>query len=246
MQLARALSLALLASIASSSCALGAARGMQPRPMSLPARATLAPRARTSRTTAAAGGVRTALRRCTARCAEGLEPEAGAPQGVPQAETGWRAMLSKFVPDRALLAKHGWSIFISYGLVSNLNSGLLGSLSWATFRRANPTLSPLGFGTSQWTSLSISPKFLAIYAGYYATVGTLLRPARFALAVAMAPFFTRVVKTLRERFGLPQATAVGAVVFVTNFVFSSIAAAAVVKLACLTAGVTVFAARVPA
>ena len=58
------------------------------------------------------------------------------------APTGLRARLKKAASfKKGDLAKYGVSAFFAYGFVSNVNSCLLLSFTWATFRRANPALS---------------------------------------------------------------------------------------------------------
>lgn len=147
------------------------------------------------------GCVRVAL----ATNADEGEPAQAAPADVPPAPTGFFAKLKgslKF--DRKSLAKMGSSMILSYGFVSNVNAGFLIVISWATFRAANPALSPISFETGAnlgtWVLPALAPKFLAVYGGYYATVGTLLRPVRFAVAAALGPSFTNMVNWLKVRY----------------------------------------------
>ena len=63
------------------------------------------------------------------------------------------------------------------------------ALAWGTFSKASG-FSPLAPG--QWS------KFLATYFGIYASLGTLLRPFRFALAVGATPLYTRVIAGVRD------------------------------------------------
>ena len=75
------------------------------------------------------------------------------------------------------------------GVVSNINAAFTVALAWGTFSKASG-LSPLAPG--QWS------KFLATYVGIYATLGSLLRPFRFALAVGATPLYTKVITGVRD------------------------------------------------
>ena len=102
-----------------------------------------------------------------------------------------RAWFGKYAKvDKATLAKSGVDAFFTYGVVSNLNAGLTLSLAWGTFSRASG-LSPLAPG--QWKS------FLAVYVGIYATLGTVLRPFRFALAIGLTPTYSDMISRVRGR-----------------------------------------------
>lgn len=144
--------------------------------------------------------------------------------------------------DKESLAKLGSSFVLSYGFVSNMNAGLLIIISWVTFRRANPLLSPLNAAASLGPVPvpSPTPQFLLVYGGYYATIGNLLRPVRFALATALSPAFTRSVKYLREKGGMNRALAIATVVFIANIVGTCVLIVGGVRLACLLAQVPVF------
>lgn len=184
------------------------------------------------------------------RAVEGLygppvpaEPADAAEPAEPEPTSKWRRLLKKMTPkiDKASLTKLGGSMFLSYGFVSNVNAALLIVISWATFRTANPALAPFMLTPAGPIVLpSLHPKFLIVYAGYYATIGTILRPVRFIVASALSPAFSRVIKALRERFGFNQTVAVGTVVFFANFVTTWIVIVVGVYLACLIVGVPVF------
>lgn len=73
--------------------------------------------------------------------------------------------------------------FAAYGIISNLNAGVLVTLSWLSVVKQTG-LTPLDPG--MW------PRFLGIYAGLYLAVGSLMRPLRLAAALAAAPFFNKV------------------------------------------------------
>jgi hypothetical protein len=73
---------------------------------------------------------------------QAADPDADAP---PKSLLRRLFAKAKGAMDPRALAKMGGSMFLSYGFVSNVNAGLLIVISWATFRRANPLLSPLAF-----------------------------------------------------------------------------------------------------
>lgn len=115
---------------------------------------------------------------------EGLEVEALSPSPLGKAKA-WIKKWATFDKDK--IAALGFDAFFTYGFVSNVNAGLTIALAWGTFTKSSG-LSPLVPG--QWS------KFLAVYVGIYATLGTVLRPFRMALAVGLTPGFTRLVKAL--------------------------------------------------
>jgi len=103
----------------------------------------------------------------------------------------FRAWFSKYAKfDKDTLAKSGVDAFFTYGVVSNLNAALTLSLAWGAFSRASG-LSPLVPG--QWKS------FLAVYVGIYATVGTIMRPFRFALAMGLTPVYSKMILLVRGK-----------------------------------------------
>ena len=109
--------------------------------------------------------------------------------------------------DRAKLASIGTSCLLSYGAVSNVNAITLLIIAWVTFGKVEG-LSPMAPG--MW------PKYLAAYGVLYATVGSLLRPARVALAISITPFFDRIVDFFRGRFSVSKPVAFGMTVFCVN------------------------------
>lgn len=153
--------------------------------------------------------------------------DAGTPaDGAVEADepTGLRARLKKATSfKKADLAKLGVSAFFAYGFVSNVNSVLLLSFTWATYRRANPLLSPLAPAAvvmNPLTWLPLKKGFLAYYLGYYATIGSILRPFRFAIAVGLAPKFEETYKKLSDKLGVPRAVSIFLVTIATNVVFT--------------------------
>ena len=140
------------------------------------------------------------------------------------APTGLRAKLKKAASfKKGDLAKYGVSAFFAYGFVSNVNSCLLLSFTWATFRRANPALSPLADAAvlaNPLTWLPLKKKFLAYYMGYYLSIGSILRPFRFAIALGLAPTFEKTYVKISDRLKVPRAVSIFIVTILTNVVFT--------------------------
>ena len=140
------------------------------------------------------------------------------------APTGLRAKLKKAASfKKGDLAKYGVSAFFAYGFVSNVNSCLLLSFTWATFRRANPALSPLADAAvlaNPLTWLPLKKKFLAYYMGYYLSIGSILRPFRFAIALGLAPTFEKTYVKISDRLKVPRAVSIFIVTVLTNVVFT--------------------------
>ncbi len=59
--------------------------------------------------------------------------------------------------------------------------------------------------------------FLAVYAGFW-VFNNIIRPLRFALAVAVSPYFDRFVSFIQEKTGLGRGWSIGLVVFLANVV----------------------------
>eukprot|EP00746_Dinoflagellata_sp_MGD_P152826 gnl/MRDRNA2_/MRDRNA2_83911_c0_seq1.p1 gnl/MRDRNA2_/MRDRNA2_83911_c0~~gnl/MRDRNA2_/MRDRNA2_83911_c0_seq1.p1 ORF type:complete len:140 (+),score=14.61 gnl/MRDRNA2_/MRDRNA2_83911_c0_seq1:191-610(+) len=102
----------------------------------------------------------------------------------------------------------GVYVFMSYGLMSNLNYITLLSIAWFTFAKTTG-LSPLA--PEQWKP------FLLVYGGYW-MIGNFLRPFRIAAAMAIAPFFRSFIAFFRERLKVPNPVAFGVTFFFVNVV----------------------------
>ena len=117
------------------------------------------------------------------------------------------------------------------GVVSNINAAFTVALAWGTFSKASG-LSPLAPG--QWS------KFLATYVGIYATLGSLLRPFRFALAVGATPLYTKVITGVRDalpfRKTRPALNRTLALVLVSLFL-NAAGTCGIIALGCWGAGV---------
>mmetsp|Transcript_26392 Transcript_26392/g.79144 ORF Transcript_26392/g.79144 Transcript_26392/m.79144 type:complete len:226 (-) Transcript_26392:26-703(-) len=152
-------------------------------------------------------------------------PAADGPiEPVAPEPTGLRARIKKLTSFKKKdLASLGVSAFFSYGFVSNVNSVLLLSFTWATYRRANPLLSPLSDAAvlmNPLTWLPLKKAFLVYYLGYYATIGSILRPVRFGVAIALAPTFEKIYGKISEKLGVPRAVSIFLFSMVTNVVFT--------------------------
>ena len=103
--------------------------------------------------------------------------------------SGFGAWLKKWASfDKAKLKTLGLDAFFTYGVVSNINAGFTVALAWGTFSKASG-LSPLVPG--QWKP------FLITYAAIYGSLGSILRPFRFALAVGAPPLYTALINRVR-------------------------------------------------
>jgi len=107
---------------------------------------------------------------------------------------------------REKLAKGGLSLAMTYGSVSNFNYSISLSIAWYLFSKRT-ALSPLNKG--QWAP------FLAVYAGFY-VFGNIIRPLRFTAAVALAPYFDRLIQWIQKRTKLSRGKAVGLAILFVN------------------------------
>jgi len=125
-----------------------------------------------------------------------------------------KSFFGKAKMEKAQLAALGTSALLSYGFVSNISYVSCVICAWVVFGKQTG-LSPLAAG--QW------PKFLAVYGGFWAFLN-LVRPARFALSVGIAPVFEKFVTFVQKRASditkkeIPKPAAFGIVVFLVNFV----------------------------
>jgi hypothetical protein len=114
--------------------------------------------------------------------------------------------------DRQKLTALGASALLSYGFVSNLSHLTCLIIAWCVHGKKTG-LSPLDPG--QW------PAFLAVYAIFFA-FQNVIRPLRFAVSVALSPFFDRLVENIQKRGSalsgrsLNKPTSFGITVFLVN------------------------------
>jgi len=84
--------------------------------------------------------------------------------------------------------------------------------------------------------------FLAVYTGFW-VFNNVIRPMRVGLAVAMAPYFDRVINSIQKRTGWSRGLSIGSLVFVVNVVGTLVYQGLGIVLASLAAGVPVFPAK---
>jgi len=127
------------------------------------------------------------------------DAEADAAADEPPKKSGLEGMRSWFKKwasfDKEKLKTFGVDAFFTYGVVSNINAGFLVTLAWMTFSQSSG-MSPLAPGA--WK------KFAATYGALYISLGSILRPVRFAVAAGSTPYYTALVARLRKRLPLRQ------------------------------------------
>jgi len=145
----------------------------------------------------------------------GGKPETPPPWGPPppwrEEKKGPLGRLLAWRPKKVSsdqLAAMGVATLLAYGAVSNVNMAACVILSWVTYGKTTG-MSPLDAG--QW------PGFIAIYAGIW-VANNFLRPLRVAAAIALGPFFERIVKFCERKLKVSQQAAFGLTVFVINIV----------------------------
>mmetsp|Transcript_12062 Transcript_12062/g.17779 ORF Transcript_12062/g.17779 Transcript_12062/m.17779 type:complete len:226 (-) Transcript_12062:165-842(-) len=131
--------------------------------------------------------------------------------------------------DKKKIAELGTSALLSYGFVSNFSYTACTAMAWFTHAKRTG-LSPLAPG--QW------PGFLAVYSGFF-IAQNVLRPARFALSVAITPFFDKIVNGISKKFAISKPKAFGVTVFLVNFCGTLTLMATGVAVASWAAGVPI-------
>ena len=86
------------------------------------------------------------------------------------------------------------------------------------------------------------PAFLATYAAFFAMLNV-IRPARFALSVAISPYFERIRQTIQRKFGVSAKASTVLVVIFVNLIGTTSLMALGIGLASLLSGVPVWAGR---
>lgn len=100
--------------------------------------------------------------------------------------------------DKQRMAEYGLGAFAAYGILSNLNAGVLLTIAWLAVVKQTGGMTPLDPG--QW------PRFLAVYAGLYITTN-LLRPVRLTLALTAAPLINRALDGLQRGLRISKGAA---------------------------------------
>ncbi|KAI8466643.1 MAG: hypothetical protein J3K34DRAFT_432995 [Monoraphidium minutum] len=120
---------------------------------------------------------------------------APAPKGLVSRVQAW---MQGGKVDKQKLAEYGLGAFAAYGIISNLNAGVLMTMAWlAVVRRTG--VSPL---EGEWG------QFLAIYAGLWVGA-SFMRPVRLSLALAVAPLVNRFLEGTQRRLRVNKGVAFG-------------------------------------
>ena len=112
--------------------------------------------------------------------------------------------------------------FSAYGVISNVNAGILITIAWLTVVKSTGKM-PITDGN--W------PTFVTVYAGLWVT-SHFMRPIRLSLALAAAPFFDRVILTIMEKTGIKNKVAA----FAIMLVFIALGTISCLSLAILVCG----------
>ena len=92
-------------------------------------------------------------------------------------------------------------------------------------------MSPLYPG--QWKN------FLGVYAGFY-VISNFLRPFRVTLAIAIGPYFDRLINWIQRKTRLPKAAAITATVLLVNLGGTILLMIGGLSMASLLSGVPIF------
>lgn len=107
------------------------------------------------------------------------------------------------------MSKLGLACLLSYGFVSNASYMLC--LHAAVYSAMKAT------GASPLADRAALRQFGVAYAGFWMLLNV-IRPLRFALAVALSPAFDRLVNAIQRGLGCKRTRAVAATVFLVNIV----------------------------
>lgn len=99
-----------------------------------------------------------------------------------------------FKMDKNKLQNLGVGAILSYGFISNVNSGICFTVAWLTHVKRTGMMP---FAPGQWKG------FVAIYAGLWALY-SVLRPLRIALAIALTPLVDRMMEYLVHKLGVER------------------------------------------
>ena len=167
---------------------------------------------------------------------------AEAPAEVPAEEKERRPlawMKTKLKSMRSIkkedLAKFSVASIFSYSFVSNVNSCLMLAATWATYRKANPLLSPINDAAVFANPLTWFPPkkaFLLYYGAYYATIGTVLRPFRFGIALVLAPAFDKIYDSIASKLNVPRGVAIFLWTLLSNVIFSVLLLVSAINVFC--------------
>ena len=132
--------------------------------------------------------------------------------------------------DRQSLSKLGMSALLAYGFVSNVSGVVAVSSAWFIFSKRTG-LSPLHPGQKA--------AFFTLYAGFTVALNV-IRPARFALSMAISPTFEKIRKGIQVRLGVGPKTAATLMIVFINLMGTTGLMCAGVGLASILSGVPIW------
>ena len=132
--------------------------------------------------------------------------------------------------DRESLSKLGMSALLAYGFVSNVSGVVAVSSAWFIFSKRTG-LSPLHPGQKA--------AFFTLYAGFTVALNV-IRPARFALSMAISPTFDKIRKGIQVRLGVGPKTAATLMIVFINLMGTTALMCAGVGLASMLSGVPIW------
>ena len=115
----------------------------------------------------------------------------------------WGRIRSWFHIDKTRLQNLGIGAFLAYGFVSNVSQGICFTVAWLTHVKQTGTIP---FARGQWKA------FLGVYAGLWA-LQNIMRPLRFAIAMALTPLVNRMLQSLTVKLGINKRQAVMLLLF---------------------------------
>mmetsp|Transcript_1156 Transcript_1156/g.1387 ORF Transcript_1156/g.1387 Transcript_1156/m.1387 type:complete len:238 (-) Transcript_1156:265-978(-) len=131
---------------------------------------------------------------------------------------------------RQKLRKMGTQVVLSYGFVSNMGMAATVTATWYV-HSARTGISPLAPGQKK--------AFLAVYSGFYLFMN-IIRPARFALAVAVSKYFDKGVKSIQRRLNVSKGLATFFLVLLANIFGTFVALGLGISLASAASGVPIW------
>lgn len=132
--------------------------------------------------------------------------------------------------DREFLSKLGLSALLAYGFVSNVSGVVAVSSAWFIFSKRTG-LSPLHPGQKA--------AFFTMYAGFTLALNV-IRPARFALSMAISPTFDKIRKGIQVRLGVGPKTAATLMIIFINLMGTTSLMCAGIGLASMLSGVPIW------
>ncbi|KAL3783636.1 hypothetical protein ACHAWO_001254 [Cyclotella atomus] len=128
------------------------------------------------------------------------------------------------------ISKLGMSALLAYGFVSNVSGVLAVSSAWFIFSKRTG-LSPIAPGQRT--------PFLALYAGFTVALN-ILRPARFALSMAISPYFERLRNFIQRKLGVTARVSALVMIVCVNIIGTCSLMGCGVGLASILSGVPIW------